>query len=463
MKSKILATSILMLLTGIAGMNCKCQINTVITGIFKNAKNVEVSLTTDGFLFNKGKTVATCQVNDTGYFALKINLEHPQRLSLINNLFYVNPGDSVYFTMVGNKDNPKIINVTGRNSNVYRYTLVSDSLMRSLPFKYRSYDLKARFNQYLDSVKLNKAVRIELLNQFDKKSPLPSDFKNFTQMLIKYSYYNELLYPIVNKKISMDQLTSEYKDEIDAIALTNNGLAWEREYVFMALDFISYKKLNYLGEKFDLIKANSVGLTKELLLTNYSFSLLLNYSSDKKAEFCTAMDKIGGEIDNPELREYYYTAKNKFNKYLKPLPRDVLQTKLFDSNGRQFTFKELLNNYNARVIVLDYWASWCGPCIEGMPHLAKLSEQYDKTKVAFLFFSLDKTKSDWENGLKKAGVVGNHYLVNKHFTSALAQYLEIKSIPRYIIINKKKMIEKLEANSPIEGNRLRNDIDRLLE
>jgi len=52
-----------------------------------------------------------------------------------------------------------------------------------------------------------------------------------------------------------------------------------------------------------------------------------------------------------------------------------------------------LSDYRGKIVVLNFWATWCGPCREELPMLAKLSKEFAPQDVAFLAISLDDAKS----------------------------------------------------------------------
>ena len=75
------------------------------------------------------------------------------------------------------------------------------------------------------------------------------------------------------------------------------------------------------------------------------------------------------------------------------------------SAGQEITFikvpelERILNKPDDKLYVLNFWASWCGPCVEELPYFEKIAGTVDTTKVEFLFISLD-FPSQVENKLK---------------------------------------------------------------
>ena len=68
--------------------------------------------------------------------------------------------------------------------------------------------------------------------------------------------------------------------------------------------------------------------------------------------------------------------------------KNVRKLTLRDLNGN----KARLSDYPGRIVVLNFWATWCGPCKEELPRLAKMADQYAPQNVAFVLASIDEQK-----------------------------------------------------------------------
>lgn len=60
-----------------------------------------------------------------------------------------------------------------------------------------------------------------------------------------------------------------------------------------------------------------------------------------------------------------------------------------------------LNDYKGKPVILDFWASWCAPCLKEMPFLMELQEKYDKTKLSIIAVNLDNDKKNAHKFLAK--------------------------------------------------------------
>lgn len=91
----------------------------------------------------------------------------------------------------------------------------------------------------------------------------------------------------------------------------------------------------------------------------------------------------------------------------------------------------------SKLLLIDFWASWCVPCIEEFPYLINAYRQYDRGEFDIIGFSLDKNNIAWQKALKKFELPWVHQLIDTTaFNSHVAKSLNIKAIPRNYLIDK---------------------------
>lgn len=116
-----------------------------------------------------------------------------------------------------------------------------------------------------------------------------------------------------------------------------------------------------------------------------------------------------------------------------------------------------LSDFKGKVVVLDFWATWCGPCRKGIPDLIDIQKQF-KNKVAVIGISLDQdnTKADLVPFIKKFGI---NYPVLYANMDVVMNYGNIQAIPTTFIIDqygkivdrniglapKSKYVDKIES------------------
>ncbi|MBP6403817.1 MAG: AhpC/TSA family protein [Bacteroidia bacterium] len=126
---------------------------------------------------------------------------------------------------------------------------------------------------------------------------------------------------------------------------------------------------------------------------------------------------------------------------------------LTDVNGKAVQ----LSDFKGKVVYIDFWASWCGPCRGMMPFSKQLHEQLsdkEKKQIVFLYISIDANKDAWMKGIKDMDIQGVNALSPGNWSSRACKYFQINSIPRYMIMNKKGDIVNFNAPRPVEPSLL---------
>ena len=442
---------ILLLIVGLNKLSI-AQTNLSISGKLNYQQTGTISIVKD-CLGVFSSTIATTDADETGKFYFKFTIIKPQVIRLFNRPFYITPGDSVSTNITGGSFlYPEKLEFKGRNVDPYIYAMKYDSLKTALNYKFFEFDFKNRLLNYLDLLNANKIILLDYLNEFSLSHTLSDNFKTYALNQIIYDYYSQLLSPFITQNVPVEQVPLSYSTIIDQIKLTYDSLADKMEYVYTAINLIKYKKHKLNESDLQLINDNSTGLTKEILLTHYAKTLVYSYTSKDSAKIKELFEKIDWEVINPEIRKYFNPLKEQLNKYLTPFPTEVLLTALIDSVGLKLSFKDLIAKSKNKIIVLDFWASWCGPCKIGMPKVNNLKKIFSNSDVEFVFISIDETENEWRHGMMNTLVPGNHYWIVDKSKSALGKYLQIHFIPRYVIINKASKIEKIDAYGPELGD-----------
>ena len=112
-------------------------------------------------------------------------------------------------------------------------------------------------------------------------------------------------------------------------------------------------------------------------------------------------------------------------------------------------------DFKGKILVLDFWASWCGPCRQEIPNLKKDYEEFSDKGVAFLSVSIDGKDADWRRAMKEENMPWDQVLAPGSGKDVMKQY-QFSGIP-YILV--------IDENGNIIGKNLRGKTltDKLAE
>jgi thiol-disulfide isomerase/thioredoxin len=82
------------------------------------------------------------------------------------------------------------------------------------------------------------------------------------------------------------------------------------------------------------------------------------------------------------------------------IPEDVQKLSLENSVGERSALNDILKKHKGKIIFVDFWASWCSPCIAEFGSLKKVIKSYKKDMV-FINFSIDTEQSKWQKSAQK--------------------------------------------------------------
>jgi thiol-disulfide isomerase/thioredoxin len=105
-----------------------------------------------------------------------------------------------------------------------------------------------------------------------------------------------------------------------------------------------------------------------------------------------------------------------------------------------------LSDFKGQLVYIDFWATWCGPCLRQIPSLIKLKETYHGKPITFLAISLDDDKDAWVKMVNEDGLKGIQLHADKAWSSDVAQKYQISGIPTFVLIDGEGKL--IEYNSP---------------
>jgi len=119
-----------------------------------------------------------------------------------------------------------------------------------------------------------------------------------------------------------------------------------------------------------------------------------------------------------------------------------------DFEDNYHSLDDILAEHKGKVVYMDIWASWCGPCKAEMPASHKLQEKYKDSDVVFLYVSIDRNNKAWEASAKQFELTENSYLARNYPKAKLFQTNNVRTIPRYMLFDKNGRLVDSDASRP---------------
>lgn len=165
-----------------------------------------------------------------------------------------------------------------------------------------------------------------------------------------------------------------------------------------------------------------------------------NFGTEEITYIIEEVDRLHEAAPNSKLINLWYKNTNEYREQVKAnnqggvalnfmAPNIVLQ----NPNGDTIQLKDLQGNY----VLVDFWASWCGPCRQENPNVVRLYKQYHEKGFEIFSVSLDTNKDQWLKAIKKDGLIWkNHGCDFGYWNSAPAQQYAVQSIPATFLLDK---------------------------
>ena len=121
---------------------------------------------------------------------------------------------------------------------------------------------------------------------------------------------------------------------------------------------------------------------------------------------------------------------------------------LLDLHGRKVGLKQ----FRGKIILLNFWATWCGPCMQELPNVVKVYKKYHKKGFDIIGINLDLDKGQLKGVMKESGMTWAQYFDGTGWDNKFAKQFGIPSIPSMWLIDKKGILVDLNARNKLEEN-----------
>lgn len=123
-------------------------------------------------------------------------------------------------------------------------------------------------------------------------------------------------------------------------------------------------------------------------------------------------------------------------------------------DGKTISLKESLG----KVTIIDFWASWCGPCRMENPNVVAMYNELHPKGLNIIGVSLDKDEAKWKEAIEKDGLTWNHISNLKFWQDPIAEMYNVKAIPATFILDENGVI----VAKDLRGDELKAKVEELL-
>ena len=262
--------------------------------------------------------------------------------------------------------------------------------------------------------------------------------------------YVSTLMPFASERVgavtgsALQKEFNSYREELLPLELD----AFQANDTLSKLNF--YHKYEYPKELYDKIYAEFYPqkIEKENIVDNARMNFIRQHpTSPVSLYIAETMIKQEFSRTREELEELTRMAEQVEDSVRSPRFRKKMELAMKRYKGIRYADLEMENTKGEKeqlsnhvrpgsYTLIDFWASWCGPCRSAIPSVKKLHEQYSREQLNVISISMDSKKADWEKALKEENMPWTQltYSGEKSYNDIFKHY-NVTSIPRLVLLD----------------------------
>ncbi len=425
----------------------------------------------DFFLLRSMGRADSIKLGTDGSFELKIEQVAANYFTLEQSrqsvTLYLLPSDEVTINLNGgNMTEAK--NVTGKSAVYCNFLIEKQKADKTLQLQFQPYQLQAMSGETYytmrDSIRLSREAELAKASRTNRFIDAFNDVE-------KKSYGYQMGYELLNyrsnaAKAGITVFPEKLEKYLTSLNLNDEQMSYDFYFRAFALNYMAQEaatryyagidksvlrfyelEMDVICEKIYSEKNKSVFISEIMpqLINDVGTMDIRNIVN--KLEMCLKDERLLSSIKMAAARyEYLYPGN--------PAP----QAYFMDAHDKI----SRLSDYQGKVIYIDAWATWCGPCKREIPFLIELEKEFHGKNIQFISVSTDRDIKAWKSFIEKEAMSGIQLRQSDNFDESLSKAYIINSIPRFIIIDAEGRIVSVDAPRPSSGDQIRNLFNSLL-
>ena len=207
-------------------------------------------------------------------------------------------------------------------------------------------------------------------------------------------------------------------------------------------------KLNKQSEEIDALNMKALNDNRDNVLGVFYINQMF-----REMDFDTLVKYV-----NKDYKFYNHPMMNGIKKYISNMEKKApgkmfMDVEIPDLDGKMRNLSDWCGT--GKVVLIDFWASWCGPCRQEMPNVVANYNKYKDMGFEVIGISFDQNKEAWVNGVKKLGMEWPQLSELKSWNNKAGQMYGIQSIPSNVLVDKDGKILALDLRGEDLGNKLK--------
>lgn len=335
-------------------------------------------------------------------------------------------GKKVFIQVMDEKNTPTSIDTAVVTNGKFEFK----GNLKEVELAYLKFDLDGSMPFFLENGKIDIV--------FDKDSTFKSTAKG--------TFNNDILAEFNTKSVAIGKKLAQFqKNNLSQMRLAQQNQDTVTINKIMKEHDSFQKEMDVYSEEF--ITKNTNAILSTLLIENF-----INQKTLELTKIQSYFNGLTEEVKNTK-------SGKRVKKLLDAITSVEVGKKAPDFSapspeGKTVSLKESMG----KVTIIDFWASWCGPCRMENPNVVAMYNELHEKGLNIIGVSLDRDEAKWKEAIEKDGLKWNHISNLKFWQDPIAELYNVKSIPATFILDANGVI----VAKDLRGAELKAKVEELL-